>query len=101
MPEVASVEFVSRDQALERFKATQAAQGREDLTQYLESNPLYASINVKLTDPSDLDDGDERPRQGPASCATSSTSRRSSNRVLTVTDFVRTAGVAMVTRRRA
>src|SRR3954462_15333397 len=51
MPEVASVEFISRDQALERFKATQAAQGRQDLTQYLELNPLYASINVKLTDP--------------------------------------------------
>ena len=61
MPEVASVEFVSRDEALERFKATQAAQGREDLTQYLESNPLYASINVKLTDPQDLDDGDRAP----------------------------------------
>ena len=41
-------------QALERFKATQAAQGREDLTQYLESNPLYASINVKLTRPTEL-----------------------------------------------
>ncbi|HEX5829195.1 MAG TPA: permease-like cell division protein FtsX, partial [Candidatus Limnocylindrales bacterium] len=47
MPAVASVEFVSRDEALERFRATQEAQGRTDLTQYLESNPLYASLNVK------------------------------------------------------
>src|SRR6478735_458231 len=96
MPEVASVEFVSREQALERFKATQAAQGRADLTQYLESNPLYASINVKLTDPSDL--------QTVASALDDDPIVRNVlnitalvNRVLTVTDFVRTAGVAMVT----
>ena len=96
MPEVASVEFVSREQALERFKATQAAQGRADLTQYLESNPLYASINVKLTDPSDLQavtsalDDDPIVRNVLNITALV-------NRVLTVTDFVRTAGVAMVT----
>src|SRR4029450_2088155 len=55
MPEGASVEFVSRDAALGRCKAAQQAQGREDITQYLESNPLYASVNVKLHSPSDLD----------------------------------------------
>jgi len=32
MPETASVEFVSRDEALRRFREAQAAQGREDLT---------------------------------------------------------------------
>ena len=51
MPETASVEFITREVALERFRATQEAQGREDLTKYLESNPLYASLNVKLTNP--------------------------------------------------
>jgi cell division transport system permease protein len=95
MPEVASVEFVSREQALERFKATQAAQGREDLTQYLESNPLYASINVKLVNPSDLatvtSTLDEDPIVRNVLNITALV-----NRVLTVTDFVRTAGVAMV-----
>jgi cell division transport system permease protein len=95
MPQVASVEFVSRDQALERFKATQAAQGREDLTQYLESNPLYASVNVKLTDPSELETVtrtlDEDPIVRNVLNITALV-----NRVLTVTDFVRTAGVAMV-----
>ena len=39
MPEVASVEFVSRDEALARFKAAQAAQGREDLTAYARVEP--------------------------------------------------------------
>jgi cell division transport system permease protein len=52
MPEVESALFVSRDEALDRFRASVRAQGREDLTQYLDANPLYASLEVKLTDPS-------------------------------------------------
>ena len=96
MPEVASVEFVSREQALERFKATQAAQGRADLTQYLESNPLYASINVRLTDPSDLQTVTSALDDDPIVRNVLNITALV-NRVLTVTDFVRTAGVAMVT----
>jgi cell division transport system permease protein len=95
MPQVASVEFVSREQALERFKATQAAQGRADLTQYLESNPLYASINVKLTDPSELETVTSALDQDPIVRNVLNITALV-NRVLTVTDFVRTAGVAMV-----
>jgi cell division transport system permease protein len=53
-PDVASVEVVTRDKALERFRESMEAQGRTDLTQQLDSNPLYASIEVKLTDPSAL-----------------------------------------------
>jgi cell division transport system permease protein len=55
MPETATVEFISREQALETFREAQAAQGREDLTRYLESNPFYASLNVKLTAPTDYE----------------------------------------------
>ncbi|MDP2350580.1 MAG: permease-like cell division protein FtsX, partial [Chloroflexota bacterium] len=51
MPESAAVEFVSREEALRRFREAQEAQGREDLTRYLEANPLYASINVRLRAP--------------------------------------------------
>ena len=52
MPEVASVDYVSRDLALERFRDSLKAQGREDLTRYLDANPLYASLEVKMIDPS-------------------------------------------------
>jgi cell division transport system permease protein len=52
MPEVDSALFVSRDEALDRFRASIRAQGREDLTRYLDANPLYASLEVRLTDPS-------------------------------------------------
>ena len=53
-PDVASVEIVSRDKALDRFRQSMAAQGRTDLTQELGSNPLFASIEVKLKDPKAL-----------------------------------------------
>ncbi len=55
MPEVASVTFVSREEALAKFRAMQTAQGRGDVTATLDTNPLYASLNVKLRSPGDLD----------------------------------------------
>ena len=52
MPEVASL---TRSSAATRpwrdFRASLKAQGREDLTPYLDTNPLYASLEVKLADP--------------------------------------------------
>jgi cell division transport system permease protein len=51
LPEVAAVTFVSRDEALARFRARLEEQGQEDLTRYLDSNPLHASLEVKLRDP--------------------------------------------------
>jgi len=95
LPETAAVEFITRDQALENFKQSQQAQGREDLTQYLESNPLYASINVKLTTPSDLDVVTGALRADPI-VRNVLNIEALVNRVVTVTSFVRTAGVAMV-----
>ncbi|HEX7346191.1 MAG TPA: permease-like cell division protein FtsX [Candidatus Limnocylindrales bacterium] len=53
-PDVESVEVVTRDKALERFRESMEAQGRTDLTEQLESNPLFASVEVKLKDPSAL-----------------------------------------------
>jgi cell division transport system permease protein len=95
MPEVTSVEFVSRDQALQRFREVQAAQGREDLTGYLESNPLYASVNVKLRSPSDLDSVAGALRQDPI-VRNVLNIQSLVDRVITVTSFVRTAGVVLV-----
>jgi cell division transport system permease protein len=95
MPETASVEFVSREQALEEFRATQEAQGREDLTQYLESNPLFASVNVRLTSPSDLDAVTTALDDDPI-VKNVLNIEALVNRVVTVTTFVRTAGAVMV-----
>ncbi|MDQ1323648.1 MAG: Cell division protein FtsX [Chloroflexota bacterium] len=91
MPETASVEFITREVALERFRVAQEAQGREDLTKYLESNPLYASLNVKLTAPGDLDVVAEALRQD-AIIRNVLNIEALVERVTTVTGVVRTGG---------
>ena len=48
MPEVREVEFISEDEALVLWRERLAEQGEEDLTRYLDVNPLHASLNVKL-----------------------------------------------------
>ncbi len=95
MPEVASLTFVSRDQALADFRSSLKAQGREDLTPYLETNPLYASLEVKLVDPSAVGVVTQSLRDEPVI-------RNVINiedlvkRVLTVTDILRTAGTVVL-----
>lgn len=53
MPEVRSVEYVSKEEALRRYREERLAQGQQDLTQYLAENPLPASLEVKLRKPDD------------------------------------------------
>ena len=51
LPEVAAVTFVTKDEALRRFREYNAARGQPDLVDVLPSNPLPASIEVDLSDP--------------------------------------------------
>lgn len=95
MPEVQEVVYVTRDDALVRFRESMEAQGREDLTQYLESNPLYASLEVKLVEPTGIGVvGDALQANGAV--------RNVINiedlveRVLTVTNVLRTAGTVLL-----
>ena len=53
MPEVRSIEYVSKDEALRRYRAARVAQGQPDLTEFLPNNPLPASLEVKLRKPDD------------------------------------------------
>ncbi len=95
LPAVASVAYVSRDEALQRFRASMEAQGREDLTRYLDANPLYASLEVKLVDPTRIREVGDVLRADPIV-------RNVINiedlveRVLTVTNILRTAGSVLL-----
>jgi cell division transport system permease protein len=95
MSQVESAVYVSRDQALEEFRASMRAQGREDLTRYLDSNPLYGSLEVKLVDPSEV-------RAVNAALKSEPLIRNVLNvedlveRVLTVTSILRTAGTVLL-----
>lgn len=50
LPEVMEVTFVSKDEALARFRERLRERGQADLTGYLERNPLPASLEVTLVD---------------------------------------------------
>lgn len=95
MPEVAEIEYVTREQALADFRESMRQQGREDLTQYLDMNPLYGSLEVKLTDPRDVKVVSDAMRNEP-------TIRNVINiedlvdRVLTVTNVLRTFGTVLL-----
>lgn len=95
MPQVASVEFVSRDQALANFRAQLAAQGRPDLTASLDQNPLYASVNVKLRDPAQLGTVATAIRADPIVRSVINI-QALVDRVLTFTGIVRTAGAVLL-----
>jgi cell division transport system permease protein len=95
MPEVATVTYVDRDEALQRFRASMAAQGREDLTQYLDSNPLYASLEIKLVDPTDVRAVGDVLRADP-SIRNVINIEDLVDRVLTVTNILRTAGTVVL-----
>ena len=95
MPEVAAVTYVDRDAALERFRASMAAQGREDLTRYLDSNPLYASLEVKLADPTEIRAVGDALRAD-ANIRNVINIEDLVERVLTVTNILRTGGTVLL-----
>ncbi len=95
MPQVSSVVYVSRAEALTRFRASMQAQGREDLTRYLDANPLYASMEVKLVDPSQVRIVGDALRGDP-SVRNVINIEDLVERVLTVTSILRTAGTVVL-----
>ncbi len=97
MPEVTSVDFVTRDEALDKFRESLKAQGREDLTRYLDTNPLFASFEVRMVDASDVDVVSERldPANQPIIRNVLNQKDFVAN-LVTVTDILRTAGTIVL-----
>jgi cell division transport system permease protein len=96
MPEVATVAYVSRDEALRRFREARSAQGEEDLTPYLESNPLHASLEITLNDPGRFGQVLDRLRAEPDVTRVKDIADLV-GRVLTVTNVLRTGGALVLT----
>ncbi len=94
-PEVASDTYISADQALAQFRQRLAEQNREDLTQYVDSNPLPASLEVKLKDPHVYGDVADVLRLSPV-VADVKEIQKLVDQVLTVTNILRTAGVVIL-----
>jgi cell division transport system permease protein len=95
LPEVATVTYVSRDAALERFRERLKEQGQEDLTRFLDSNPLHASLEVKLRDQHVFGDVVSMLRQE-SIVASVKEQQKLVDQVLTVTNILRTAGTVVL-----
>ncbi len=95
LPEVREVNYVSREEALQRFRDARAAQGEEDLTKYLDANPLHASLEVKLRDPGAFSAVTDALRADPLVERVKNITDLVS-RVLAVTEFLRTAGIVIL-----
>jgi cell division transport system permease protein len=95
LPEVATVTYISREQALDDFRTRLKEQGQEDLTRYLDSNPLHASLNVKLKDPHVFGDVVTMLRNE-SIVATVQEQQKLVDQVLTVTNILRTAGTVVL-----
>jgi cell division transport system permease protein len=95
MPEVKDVTYVSKEEALQRFKADRANQGQEDLTGFLSANPLPASLEVSLRSATDYGPVSDLLRADP-NVARVKNIADLANRVVTVTDFLRTFGLVLL-----
>jgi len=96
-PDVADVVHVTRDQALERFRATMAAQGREDLSRFLDANPLFASLEIKLAEPSAITEVQTAIQPDAEPIVRNVIDQVALvDRVLTVTNILRTAGLVVL-----
>jgi cell division transport system permease protein len=95
MPEVTSVVYIDRAEALRRFRADMAAQGRQDLTEVLDSNPLFASYEVNLRSPEDARPVMETLRGEPIINRVVDVAALAQN-IQTVTGILRTAGTVVL-----
>ena len=95
MPEVTTVTFVSKDEALARFQQSMKDQGRDDLTQYIDENPFSASFEVKLVDPG-MSATVADALRGDAAVRNVLDTKDTAQNVKTVTDILRTAGTVIL-----
>jgi cell division transport system permease protein len=95
LPEVANVQYVTATQALQQFRERLQQQGREDLTTYLDQNPLPGSLLVKLKDPQVFGNVVDFLRADPTVSRVQEI-QNLVDRVLTVTNLLRTGGLVVL-----
>jgi cell division transport system permease protein len=93
--QVASVEYITKDQALQRYREERAKQGQPDLTSFLAENPLPASLEVKLTSPSNYGTvADFLEKEDVVSKVQNI--EDTTDRLVSITGFLRTFGVLLL-----
>ena len=95
LPEVRSIEYVSKEEALRRYREQREAQGQEDLVGYLGVNPLRASLEVKLRRPEDYRPVADFLNAAPIVYKVQNI-QDTTDRLVAVTGFLRTFGVVLL-----
>ena len=96
MPQVKSVQYITKDEALVQWRAHLKEQGEEDLTRYLDMNPLHASLNVKLVNASVFSEVVSALRAEEPVVEKVKEQQQLANQVVTVTNVLRTAGTVIL-----
>ena len=96
LPEVSSVEYVTPDEALKRFRVQLQAQNRPDLTVYLDKNPLRGSLEVKLRNARVFGSVVEVLRANTTVVSSVKEIQKIVEQVLTITGILRTGGLVLL-----
>jgi len=96
MPEVSTVDYVDADTALQQFRAQLKAQGQDDLSQYLSTNPLPASFEIKLKDPHVFGNVVGVLQANTTVISSVQQIQKLVDQVLTITNILRTAGLVLL-----
>lgn len=95
LPEVESVTYVSKEEALAQFRA-RLSDGQEDLTEVVGSNPLPAQLVVKLRDPREFGAVRSTLRE-PAGVVSRVVEQQSNvDRLVSITGLLRTVGIIII-----
>lgn len=95
LPGVREVVYVSKEEALRRYQEQRKEQGQDDLTPYLDSNPLPASLEVSLREASDYRAVTEALTLEPRVEKVKNIAD-TAERLTTLTSVLSTAGVALL-----
>jgi len=96
MPQVKSVEYITKDAALVQWREHLKEQGEDDLTRYLDVNPLHASLNVKLVNASVFAEVVSALRNEEPVVEKVKEQQHLADQVVTVTNVLRTAGTVIL-----
>ena len=92
---VRDVVYISKDEALERYRDEREKQGQPDLTPYLDENPLHASLEVKLQSPEDYKTVADYLEADEIVLAVQNIEDTTA-RLVSITSFLRTFGVLLL-----
>ena len=96
LPEVASVTYTSKEQALAEFRQLLRAQGKEDLTVVTGKNPIPASLGVRLKDPRAFGEVVEVLRAPPGVVSSVVETKKVVDALNTLTSVLRTVGMVVL-----